>query len=296
MLVSVKYIIPFRFGPGEGLRPGQWPKGARTGVLLSFDVDNESLTIADGVEDAFTMAVNQFGGRRGLERILGVLNRHEVPATFFTPVMSLLLKPELIIAVQEAGIHEFAAHGWVHENPDDLSERELPEVMRRTTERLFELTGQRPVGYRAPLGVLTDQTFAILRELGYCYDSSLVSDDRPFELLENGAPTGLIELPPSLDLEDSLLDPLNSFTSGFLAPADVLQIYRSAFDIAYAEGGMILLVMHPHVTAKMSCIGVLDNFIRYAKSHEDVWFGTHADAALHVISQLAGERGSGPVA
>ncbi len=278
-----------RFEPGRGFRRGQWPDGKRVGVLLSFDIDNECLTVSEGANDAFTQAVNQFGGRRGVERILRMLERHEVPATFFTPVMSLLLKPELVTAIRKSGRHEFATHGWIHESPADLSDEEHFELLTRVTGRLHELTGEHPVGYRAPLGILTDRTFGILSELGYIYDSSLMSDDLPFELLENGSPTGLVELPPSLDLEDSLLDPLNSFSAGYLSPGDVLQIYRGAFDVAHAEGGMLLSVMHPHVTGKMSCIGTIEGFIEYAKSHEGVWFGTHADAARHFRSQLAGD-------
>ena len=53
------------------------------------------------------------------------------------------------------------------------------------------------------------------------------------------------------------------------------------FDGAYREGGVLQLTMHPHIIGHRSRIWMLDELIRYMKSHQGVWFGTHADVVRH---------------
>lgn len=212
-----------------------------------------------------------------------------MPATFFVPAATLKLTPAIAASINASGRHEFAVHGWIHERASDLTPQEQKHYLRKSVDEITKLTGQRPVGYRAPYGVLTEHTIPNLQEMAFLYDSSLTADDVPYELLRDGKPTGLVELPPSLNLEDSLLDPMNSFTAGIQSPTDTLQSYKDAFDVAYEEGGMLLFVMHPHVTGKLSRIKVLEELIKYAKSHESVWFGTHRDSAEYFRRRLAAE-------
>jgi len=273
--------------PGRSFLPGKWPNGARVGILLSFDVDNEALSIVEEAgADLLISSIFQFGSQKGLSRILALLDRHELAATFFVPAANLRLKPELAQSIKASGRHEFAAHGWIHERASEMTAEEQKTYLRKSVEEITSQTGQKPVGYRAPFGVVTEQTVPLLQEMGFIYDSSLVADDVPYELLKGGRSTGLVELPPSLNLEDSLLDPMNTFTAGIQSPGDTLQSYKSAFDVAYREGGMILVLMHPHVSGKLSRIQVLEGLIEYAKSHDGVWFGTHREAAEYFLMQL----------
>lgn len=74
--------------------------------------------------------------------------------------------------------------------PDD--ERTL--ALRRA-DALAEITGRRPVGVRTPSCDFSDAMLAIFLEMGLLYDSSLMADDEPDEVLADGRPTGLIEIP-----------------------------------------------------------------------------------------------------
>ena len=59
---------------------------------------------------------------------------------------------------------------------------------------------KRPVGYRAPSWNFSDSTLQILlMEMDFLYDSSLMADDRPYEIVANGEATGFVELPCRLD-------------------------------------------------------------------------------------------------
>ena len=117
---------------------------------------------------------------------------------------------------------------------------------------MTEVTGVRPLGYRAPSWNHSPNTLDILREMGFLYDSSLMADDRPYEIDAHGEPTGMVELPVEWILDDAPL--FNPRGDSYSHPRDVLQVWKDDFDGAYAEGTMFLLTMHPHVIGHRSRI------------------------------------------
>src|SRR5260370_41494824 len=68
-------------------------------------------------------------------------------------------------------------------------------------------------------------------------------------------------------------------------------MWRDEFGLAYAEGGLFQLTMHPHVIGHRSRIVALNELIEYMAGH-DVWFATHAEAARYVAEQA--RRGGSP--
>ena len=66
------------------------------------------------------------------------------------------------------------------------------------------------------------------------------------------------------------------------SPELVNQAFQSEFDIAYDEGGLFILTMHPHVTGHRSRIAGLEKLILHMKSRPDVWFATHEQVARYV--------------
>jgi peptidoglycan/xylan/chitin deacetylase (PgdA/CDA1 family) len=108
-------------------------------------------------------------------------------------------------------------------------------------------------------------------------------DDRPYELLQDGEPTGIVELPVEWILDDAPL--FNPLGSRYMNPRDVMQVWIDEFDRAWEEGTMFLLTMHPHVIGHRSRIIALEGLIDHIKTKDGVWFGTHAEAALWVREQ-----------
>ncbi len=266
---------------GRDLTPDGWPQGGRVAVLLSFDVDNETvLGLRYGDATVGSLSQGQYGARRALRRVVELLDRNEIPASFFVPAVSLILDTAQIGVIQAAGRHEFAVHGWIHELNSSLDSATERRLLERAVDYLTEKTGTRPLGYRAPSWNFSEHTLGMLLEMGFLYDSSLMADDRPYEINAHGAPTGLIELPVEWILDDAPL--LNVRGSSYANPRDVLQVWKDEFDVAYRENTMFLLTMHPHVIGQRSRIVVLDELISYIRSHEGVWFGTHLEAARHV--------------
>ena len=268
---------------GQDLQPAQWPDGNRIAVLFSFDADNETNTLSrGGSPDPLLLSMEQYGARKGLQRILALLDRHEVPATFFIPAVSLQLAPEMAGLIKQSGRHEFAVHGWIHASVAGMTREQEKNIIRKSRDYLESQTGERPVGYRAPFGVYSENTHSILEELGFLYDSGLAADDSPHALTVNGEPIQLIELPGNVNFEDSVLDPMNTFTAGLVTSHDLLQSFKDGFDTLYAEGTMMLFILHPHISGRASRIGIYDKLITYMKQHEGVWFATHRQAAEYV--------------
>jgi len=179
---------------GRSLKPDAWPGGKRCAVALSFDSDHETNELRDGGNSIGRMSWGEFGSRVGVPRILALLERTGIAATFFVPAVSALLHPQEQRAVLAAG-HEIGLHGWIHEVNSMLPAATERDLHFRASDALEKITGVRPVGMRTPSWDFSPATLAIQRELGLLYDSSLMADDDPYELLEDGEPTGVVELP-----------------------------------------------------------------------------------------------------
>ncbi len=269
---------------GRRLAPESWPGGARVAVALSFDFDNETVSLRDGVTTASNLSRGQYGSRAGLPRVLDLLERRNIPASFFIPAVSGLIYPDDVKAIAEAG-HEIGVHGWIHERtsliPGDV-ERELTE---RSLDTLAELSGKRPVGIRTPSWDYSPNTLQIIRDLGFLYDSSLMADDWPYEIVANGEPTGVVQLPVEWINDDAPYFGFSRYSAirPHSTPDDVLSIWRAEFDVAHAEGGMFLLTMHPHVIGHRSRIVMLEKLIDHMDAVGDVWYATHEEVARYAL-------------
>ncbi len=270
---------------GRSLNPTSWPGGARVAVLLSFDVDNETIPLRFGEPTVGTLASAQYGARRGLGRIVKLLDANRIPASFFIPSVSLALTPGMADTIKRSGRHEFAVHGWIHELNATLPDSAERALLTKAVAELTALTGVKPTGYRAPSWNFSPNTLSILRDMGFRYESSLMADDSPYELLQKGQPTGIVELPVEWILDDApLFDPRGQT---YMNPRDVARVWIDEFDKAYDEGTMFLLTMHPHVSGHRSRIIALELLIAHIKTKAPgkVWYATHAAAAEYVRAQ-----------
>jgi peptidoglycan/xylan/chitin deacetylase (PgdA/CDA1 family) len=272
---------------GRDLTPDAWPGGARVAVALSFDFDSETNALRDGEDSPGGHSQGEYAARVAMPRILHLLDEHGVPASFFIPAVTAILHPAEVEAVVAKGMHEIGLHGWIHERNSMLSEGTERELMGRAYQTLTEVMGEAPVGIRTPSWDFSRSTLKLIREMGLLYDSSLMADDRPYELLENGEPTGVVELPVEWMLDDYPYFGFSRFGSvrPHIKPGDVLEIWSAEFEKAYQEGTMFLLTMHPKYIGHRSRIMMLDELVRFMKSHDGVWFATHADIARYVSGE-----------
>jgi peptidoglycan/xylan/chitin deacetylase (PgdA/CDA1 family) len=280
------FAIVNQIRAGRDLTPEHWPKGARIAVGLSFDCDHETPALRDGQTSPGLLSQGEYGDRAALPRILRLLEQYEIPATFFIPAVSAKLHPKGVKEILAAGRHEIGLHGWIHERNSQLAEADERELMRRSIEALEQITGKKPVGMRTPSWDFSPATIKLVREFGLLYDSSLMADDRPYEVLMNGEATGVVELPVEWIADDFPYFGMDRFSTirPYTAPEQVYGIWRDEFEKAYEEGTMFILTMHPHVIGHRSRIMMLERLIRHMRSRRGVWFATHEDIARFVKS------------
>ncbi len=265
---------------GRSLAPKAWKDGARLAVALSFDSDHETVELRFGGNSYGKMSQGQYGARRGTPRIMALLERYGVPATFFMPAVSAMIHPDEARAVVSAG-HELGIHSWIHEFNSRLDHATERDLALRAADVLEKLSGKRPVGMRTASWDFSPWTLKIIREMGLLYDSSLMADDEPYELLDEGQPTGIVELPVEWIRDDAIyfnMDRMGGLRP-YTGPDTVLDIFRRELEVAHQEGGLYVLTMHPHHIGHRSRITILEEIIRLAKAMPGVWFATHEEIA-----------------
>ena len=271
---------------GRSLKPAAWKNGARMAVAISFDSDHETFELRNGGESISRLSQGQYGSRRGVPRILALLEKYGVPASFFMPAVSAMINADEVRAVI-AGGHELGMHSWIHEFNSRLDFKTERDLALRAGDMLEKLSGVRPVGMRTASWDFSPYTLAIAREMRLLYDSSLMADDEPYELLEDGEPTGMVEIPVEWIRDDAPYVAMDRMTGArpYGGPAMVADILRREMDVAWEEGGLFQVTLHPHHVGHRSRIFILEEIIRLARSKGDVWFCTHADLARYCADE-----------
>ncbi len=271
-------VAPARVG--KKLTPPAWPSHAKVAVCISFDVDNESYLLAAGETSPNILSTGDFGAQSGLPRVLKLLDKHQIPASFFIPAVSAMLHPEMVPAILKNGKNEIGVHGWIHEYLPALSDAaEEERLLDQAIAYLTKASGKRPVGYRAPAWAFSENTVGLLRKKGFLYDTSLMAMDEPYELMSNGEPTGMVELSIDWTLTET---PYLGRGGTMPSPDHLFQLYKEEFDGAYEEGTTFILTLHPQVVGHRAPIQQLDKLLAYMKSKPGVWFATAEQIARYV--------------
>ena len=260
-----------------------WPNGARVAVALSFDSDHETSALRDSETSPGRLAQGEFSSRVGVPRILDLLSEHRIPASFFIPAVASQLHPGEAARYVEHG-HEVGVHGWIHERNTALGRDEEFDLTGRCLDVLEKDSGVRPVGIRTPSWDFSEHTLDVIRELGFTYDSSLMADDVPYEILADGKPTGIVEIPVEWIRDDAPYLAMNRYSAlrPYMAPRSLLEIWRDEFDAAYEARGVFQLTCHPHIIGHRSRIVILRQLVEHIQRSSDVWFASHRDIALQV--------------
>jgi peptidoglycan/xylan/chitin deacetylase (PgdA/CDA1 family) len=269
---------------GRSLKPKAWPNGARVAVALSFDSDHESIVLRQADESPGKLSQGHYGARVGVPRIQRLLDKYGIKVTFFVPAVIAQLYPEQQRELSQSG-HEIAIHGWIHEINSELPPEVERNLQMRAADVLEEITHTRPVGIRTPSWEFSPATLKISREMALLYDSSLMADDDPYEILDEGEPTGIVELPVEWIRDDAVYFNMNRFSGlrPYTPPTAVFDIFKREFDGAYEEGGLFLLTNHPHEIGHRSRIWIVEELIRHIQGHEGVWFATHEEIARYCL-------------
>jgi peptidoglycan-N-acetylglucosamine deacetylase len=268
-----------------------FPEGNAAAVSLTFDVDAEAGWLGEGEDYARRLTIlseGRYGVVRGVPRILDLLGRHGIPATFFVPGYTAEQHPGLVDTLLEAG-HEVAHHGYLHLRSDKVSTQAQTEEIERGLEVFERLGVPTPRGYRSTSWEMTPETFELLVKHGFAYDSSCMGDDRPY--IERWGDLEILEIPVHWSLDDWPRFGWNIDGGGNVADPDELRrAWIAEFESALAERRHTSFTMHPEVIGRPYRLAQFEQVVEHMAASGDVWFARmdevadHAAAALRVAS------------
>jgi peptidoglycan/xylan/chitin deacetylase (PgdA/CDA1 family) len=259
---------------------GRWKDGAQCAVMLTFDVDAETLWLSGDMSNMSKkgmLSQGTYGARVAVPLILDLLRAHGLTATFFVPGWTAEQHRDVITAVHHAG-HEIGHHGWIHEWPTNLSRTEEETVLRDGISALRTITGMAPAGYRSPAWEFSANTLDLLQEYGFGYSSNLMSHFLPWM----HAGTDLVELPVQWILDDAPFFLFGAGRSRPIASAEhVFQVWTEEFRGIYRHGGLFNLTMHPQIIGRPGRLLMLERMVDFIRSFPGIWFSTGSELAAY---------------
>ena len=266
-----------------------WPDNKRIAVMMAFDLDAETMwtTRGDGNRDHITnLSRGAYGPKQGVPRILDMLDVYGVKATFFIPGVVAEHYPEVVKEIARRG-HDIGFHGYLHEESTKTTYEQEDATMHRSEKIIYDLTGQKIAGHRAPGGVIHDYSLRLFLEHGYIYSSNWRDSDGPFLHQIDGKTVPLVELPKDSIFDDTAYDFYTDAAPeryGLKSPDEMFEIWKEEFDSLAVEGRMINFVLHPQFVGRASRVQMLSRLIGYMKSH-DAWLDTNRSVASWVLKE-----------
>ncbi len=287
---------------GYGMTPPAvaWPGGARIAVqivvnyeegseysLLDGDPHREltgdmASPIAPDQRDLLNESFFEYGSRVGVWRILELLERHAVKATFGVCAVALERNPAVAPAIV-AGGHEVAGHGYRWEEHFDMPPDVERERIVRAVDSIHRTAGVRPRGWYCRTSPSVNTRRLLVEEGGFEYDSDAYNDDVPYFVEVAGKRH--VVVPYTGDVNDSHTWASNGFETDFFV------YLKDSFDVLYEESRrwprMMSVGLHLRMVGRPGRIKALDEFLRYAKARPGVWFATRLEIAVAFREAMA---------
>lgn len=261
---------------------GIWSGDMRCPVMLTFDVDGVSGAINQNPDSArlpSLMSMREYGPSVGTPRILDLLDKYDIKASFYIPGYVAETHEALVRDISARG-HEIGHHGYMHEPPATLTPLQEADVLDRGSAVLERITGEKPLGYRSPSWELSESSLALLSERGFIYDSSLMGNDIPYTMDADGR--DLIEIPVHWELDDVPYfnyAPALGARNVAASPEQVYSVWSAAFDGLHHYGRSFMLTMHPHTIGRPGRLRMLERLIQHIQQHTDAPFMRAIDVA-----------------
>jgi peptidoglycan/xylan/chitin deacetylase (PgdA/CDA1 family) len=280
-----------------------WPSGARLALSLVVNVeegaefnivdgdrgpepvDELGITLKKPVRNFGNESNYAYGINEGAPRVLGLLARHGLSATFTAAAVALERAPQVASAIMQGG-HEVCAHGyrWAHQL--GMSEEQEREFIRKATTSIERSTGVRPVGWLSRY-LHTSETRRLLSEEGYLYHMDDYSRDEPF--LDRSLSKPMVVVPYALDSND-----MKMWNAPSLTPRAWCEYAVDTFDWLLKESEsrprMMSLGVHLRIIGRPGRIRALETFLNHVRDRagQKVWIARRCDIATHFAGGLLG--------
>ncbi|MEO7940179.1 MAG: polysaccharide deacetylase family protein [Burkholderiaceae bacterium] len=283
-------------------KPYAWPGDARLALSVVVNVEEGAeASVLDGdkypepVDEmgiALKRSIRNYGNEsnyrygitRGAPRVMRLLEKHGIQATFTACALALERAPDLAREIVRQG-HEVTSHGYRWSHQFNMNEEEERAYIRKAVASLELSTGQRPRGWLSRY-LITANTRRLLIEEGFQYHMDDYGDDEPSWDAHEGK--AIVVLPYQVDNND-----MKMWSEPSYSPDQWLKYAKDNLDWALAEGehevNMMSIGLHLRIIGRPGRIWALDAFLAYAaqRSREPrgVWIATRTAIATHFSQQ-----------
>jgi len=276
----------------SGQAKWKWPEGKRIAVVFNVCLEAWSDGKAPGISPMGnplpagaldTMAVSwaAYGVKRGIYRLLDALAQHRAVASVMVNAVIAERAPQAVKAVAEAG-HEVLSHSYAMDViPALLSAEEERANIGRCTALLEKASGRKIEGWLSPRGTSRAETPRLLAEAGYVWHGDVFDDDLPY--VQRFGNHEIVAIPLGTDVNDM---PFMKFGN---APRMMLDSFNENIAIARETGelAMIDVTCHAHIFGHPRGAYFYEKVVAAAATSPDIWIGTRAEIAHHVLAQKA---------
>lgn len=290
---------PTRDFVGYGPHPPriEWPHGERicVSVVINYE-EGAEYSLLDGTRretagevqspvppatrDLVMESGFEYGSRAGVWRLLRILDRLDIPCTFFACALALERNPQVAKTIAQRG-DEPCGHGYRWEEYHDMPREQERERLRLAVRSIQAQVGERPLGWFTRYGP-SIHTRELLAEEGFLYDSMAFNDDLPHYVSVHGRSWPVV--PYSLELNDGRF-----FRGGLYSIESFEQYLRDGFDCLYAEGAetpkMMTVALHCRIAGTPARSRAVERFLAYAREHAGVWFARRLDIARYWLQR-----------
>jgi allantoinase len=243
-------------------------------------VDEMGIVLKRPVRNLVNESNYRYGIARGGPRILRLLEKYEIPATFTACALALERAPDLSREIVRQG-HEVTSHGYRWAHQFRMSEEEERAYIRRARDSILQSTGQVPAGWLSRY-LTTVNTRRLLIEEGFQYHMDDLGDDEPSWDHHDGRP--IVVLPYQVDNNDMKMWAEPSYT-----PDQWLKYALDNVDWALREGAdevnMMSIGLHLRISGRPGRIGHLERFLAHVKERSlqrnGPWIATRKAIAGH---------------
>jgi allantoinase len=265
--ICVTFIVPWEV----------WPENFATRESLQQSSHRAPPANAVFNKNMAAVTEREYGDRVGIWRILDLFDRHQLKVTFLMNGLKVEQFPEICREARDRG-HEFSSESYEHEYSYMYTRDEERESIRKTIAAFEKVLGQKPTGYLSPGHASTPHTPELIAEAG-CFKwwADPLNSDVPYTIEVKGKKIAVVpyNVPGCNDY--------STYGTG-RTPRDLLQIMKDQFDYLYWEGEQgspkyFAFNLHPFITGVPYRAKIVDEFIKYAKGHPDVWFAKRIEIA-----------------
>lgn len=267
-----------------------WPGGKRIAVVFNVCLEAWSDGKAPGISpmgnplpagvlDTMAISWAAYGVKRGMPRLLEAFERQGAKCSVLTNAIIAERAPDLVRAIAQAG-HEVLSHSYAMDViPALLSDEEERRNIARCTTLLEKAAGTKVQGWLSPRGTSRAATPQLLAEAGYRWYGDVFDDDLPYVLAFGNR--RIVAIPLSTDVNDM---PFMKYGN---APQMMLDSFEQNVAIARErdEVSLIDVTNHAHIFGHPRGAYFYEKIVERAVGNEDIWVGTRAQIADHLLAQ-----------